>query len=307
MIIASIDIGTNTIILLIAEADINKKMISPLYNEQRIPRIGKDLSPGKPISAEKADELLILLEDYNSIIKRFNCKKIIITATNALRIASNANEIKEKVKEKFGFDLNIVSGEEEAGLTFNGAVFSFNDELDSVVIDIGGGSTEIILGNINEIKFIKSYQLGVVSAKESYLKHSPPFPDEINKLKNEIGRTLAGIKKINSRIARGIAIAGTPTTLAAIKLNLTKYDEELLEGHILNYKEIENLVLELSLLNESEILQKYSSVVKGREDVILSGAVILLYIMDLLKMDEVIVSTKGLRYGAIYKELFNTL
>jgi exopolyphosphatase/guanosine-5'-triphosphate,3'-diphosphate pyrophosphatase len=307
MIIASIDIGTNTIILLIAEAYINKKTISPLYNEQRIPRIGKGLSPGKPIPGEKVDELLIVLEDYNSIIKRFNCKKTIITATNAFRIASNANEIKEKVNEKFGFNLNIVSGEDEADLTFNGAVFSFNDELNNIVIDIGGGSTEIIYGNINEIKFKKSYQLGVVSAKEKYLKHSPPLPEEIENFKNEIGQALSEIIKINFSFQRAIAIAGTPTTLAAIKLNLTGYDEDLLEGHILNYKEIENLILELSVLEESEILQKYLSVVKGREDVILSGAIILLYIMNLLKMDEVIVSTKGIRYGAIIKELFNTL
>jgi exopolyphosphatase/guanosine-5'-triphosphate,3'-diphosphate pyrophosphatase len=305
MIIASIDAGTNTIILLIAEADIDNKTITPLYNEQRIPRIGKGLSPGRPISEEKVDELLIVFEDYKSIIKRLNCEKTIITATNAFRIASNAYEIKKIVKEKFDFDINIVSGEEEADLTFNGAVFSFKDELNNIVIDIGGGSTEIILGNITEIKFKKSYQLGVVSAKEKYLKHSPPLPEEISRFTNKVEQTLAEIKEMNFEFNRAIAIAGTPTTLAAINLNLKKYDEDLLEGYILNYKEIERLIWELSGLNESQVLNKYKSVVKGREDVIFSGSVILLSIMRLLKINEIIVSTKGIRYGAICKELFN--
>ncbi len=305
MIIASIDIGTNTIILLIAEVDINNKTISPLYNEQRIPRIGKGLVPGKPISDTKVDELLIILENYNLIIKRFNCKKIIITATNAFRIASNKNKIKEILKEKFDFDINIVSGKEEADITFNGAVFSFNDDLNNLVIDIGGGSTEIIYGSINKIIFKKSYQIGVVSAKEKYLRNSSPEQNEINSYQTEFKQAFSDLKGMNFQFKRAIAIAGTPTTLAAIKLNLNEYDEDLLEGHILNYKEIENLVLELSALKESEILQKYKSVVKGREDVILSGSIILLYIMKLLEIDEVIVSTKGIRYGAICKELFN--
>ncbi|MFZ0455240.1 MAG: hypothetical protein WCE54_18920 [Ignavibacteriaceae bacterium] len=305
MIIASIDIGTNTIILLIAEVDMRNKTISPLYNEQRIPRIGKGLSPGKPISHEKIEELFKILEDYYGIIKKFNCEQTIINATNALRIASNKNEIKKKIKDNLNMNINIVSGEEEAELTFKGAVFQFEDNSNSIVIDIGGGSTEIIYGNKDKIFFKKSYQTGVVTAKEKFLKHSPPQDAEISDFKNELTQVFNDIKEKDFSYKRAIAIAGTPTTLAAIKLNLQEYDENILEGHNLKYNEIEDLIAELSKLNDYEIIKRFKSVVNRREDVILGGALILSFIMNLLKLDDIIVSTKGIRYGAICKELFD--
>jgi exopolyphosphatase / guanosine-5'-triphosphate,3'-diphosphate pyrophosphatase len=304
MIIASIDIGTNTIILLIAEVDIRNKKIDPLYNEQRIPRIGKGLNPGKSIPEEKIAELTGILDDYNSLIKRFNCEKTIITATNALRIASNGDKIKKLLINKFKFDINIITGEEEAELTFMGAVFPFNDNSNSVVIDIGGGSTEIIYGNRNKIEFKKSYQVGVVTARENFLRHSPPAKAEISNLQNELANIFNDIKERDFTFNRAIAIAGTPTTLAAIKLNLHEYDENILEGHNLNSAEIKDLISELSKLNDAEIIDKFKAVIKGREDVILSGAIILLFIMDLLKIDNILVSTKGIRYGAVLKEFF---
>ncbi len=304
MIIASIDIGTNTIILLIAEVDIRDKKISPLYNEQRIPRIGKGLNPGKPISIKKIDELIKILKDYNYVIKKFNCEKTFITATNALRIASNRNEIKKIIKDKLNLDINIISGEEEAELTFKGAIFQFNDIANSVVIDIGGGSTEIIYGNKNDVVFRKSYQIGVVTAKEKYLKHTPPQEAEISDFQNELEQIFDDLKIKDYKIKRSLAIAGTPTTLAAIKLNLLEYDEDILEGHILKCSEIKDLISELRKLRDYEIIKKFKAVVKGREDVILSGAIILLFLMQLSNLNDVLVSTKGIRYGVICKELF---
>ncbi|MEJ2618360.1 MAG: hypothetical protein P8Z35_25620, partial [Ignavibacteriaceae bacterium] len=255
--LASIDIGTNTIILLIAEADIRNKIISPLYNEQRIPRIGKGLNPGKSIPEDKIEELLRILEDYNRVITKFNCKKTIITATNALRIASNGNEIKKLLKDKFNFDTNIISGEEEAELTFKGAVFQINDSSNSIVIDIGGGSTEIIYGNRNKVEFKKSYQAGVVTAREKFLKHTPPQDAEISDFQNELQNIFHDIKENDFTFKRAIAIAGTPTTLAAIKLNLSEYDEDILEEQSLNHNEIKDLISDLKELNDSAIMKKF--------------------------------------------------
>ena len=305
MIIASIDIGTNTIILLIAEVDVRNKKISPLYNEQRIPRIGKGLSPGKPISNQKIRELLKILEDYSAIIKKFCCEKTIITATNALRIASNGKEIKKLIKDKTDIDINIISGEKEAELTFKGAVYQFYDNFNSIVIDIGGGSTEIIYGNRKKIIFKKSYQTGVVTAKEKFLTNLPPNDAELSDFQKNLEIIFKDIYEKDFVFDRAIAIAGTPTTLAAIKLNLPEYDEDILEGHILKSNEIKDLISELKKLNDHEIIKKFKSVVKGREDVILSGAIILLFIMELIKIDNILVSTKGIRYGAVCKELFS--
>lgn len=304
MIIASIDIGTNTVILLIAEIDAAKGLISPLYNEQRIPRLGKNIHSSKSISKAKINELIQILQDYDKAIRSFNCEKTFITATNALRIASNKNEIKRIIKNELNLEINIVSGEQEADLTFNGAAYQFNDDSKSLVIDIGGGSTEIIYGKKSDIIYKKSYQIGVVAAKEKFFRHSPPLPSETLSFQNELKRVFNDLKKEHFIFDRAIAIAGTPTTLAAIKLNLSEYNEELLEGLKLNRNEIMNLLREIKTLKDADILKKYKAMVKGREDVILSGAVILLFLMELLYIDEVIVSTKGIRYGVIYNELF---
>jgi exopolyphosphatase / guanosine-5'-triphosphate,3'-diphosphate pyrophosphatase len=174
-----------------------------------------------------------------------------------------------------------------------------------LVIDIGGGSTEIIFGSINKIQFKKSYPTGVVSVKEKYFEHSPPLKNEMENLKIELDQIFSGLQEKKFDFKRAIAIAGTPTTLATIKLNLSEYDEEKLVGYILKYDEIENLISQLSKLSELEILQKHKSVVKGREDVILSEAIILCYIMKLLRIEKIVVSTKGIRYGAICKESFD--
>ena len=163
MTISSIDIGTNTILLLVAEADSKTRSIKTLVNEYRIPRIGKGLLQGKPVSLEKITALYNVLSEYKKIAEEYNSEKIIITATNAFRIASNANEIIRAIEDDLGFEINVVSGKDEAELAFLGAVGEFNDGLTNMVIDIGGGSTEIITGIQGRITFSNSFQMGVVS------------------------------------------------------------------------------------------------------------------------------------------------
>lgn len=297
MIVASIDIGTNTVILLIAE--VHGRNVIPLYNEQRIPRIGKGLIPGKPIGKEKRRILMEILSDYKKKINEFHCVKNIVAATNAFRISANGNKIADEIREKFDLDVRIVPGEEEARLSFIGAVSGCDNKKNFLVIDIGGGSTELIFGNINQIYFKKSFSAGVVSLTEKYLKHDPPAADEIEKLKSELHNSLSEISEEKFTQDAAIAIAGTPTTLACIQKGLSEFDEEAIEGSFLKLSDLEKLINELSVLRKNKILDLYKSVVKGREDVLLAGTIILLEIMKLTKLDEVIVSTKGIRYGAV--------
>jgi exopolyphosphatase / guanosine-5'-triphosphate,3'-diphosphate pyrophosphatase len=184
MNIASIDIGTNTILLLIAKVTDSK--IIPLHNEYRIPRIGKGIKANHPITQEKIDLFIKILIEYKKIIDSYNCELVIANATNAMRLASNSKEIIEMVFNETGFLINIISGEEEAKLSFLGAA-SINDSNDIfLVIDIGGGSTEIIYGQNKKIIFSKSFQIGAVSLTEKYFKHNPPFKEEILNALNEI-------------------------------------------------------------------------------------------------------------------------
>ena len=156
MNIASIDIGTNTVILLIAEITENK--ISKLLNEFRIPRIGKGLIPGGRINEEKINEFLNIMLDYKSIINQYKCEKIFAIATNAFRIASNSQEILNLIKTKTGIVIEIISGELEAEFSFLGVISDLTNLNSNVlVIDIGGGSTELILGRSDKIIFKKSF------------------------------------------------------------------------------------------------------------------------------------------------------
>ncbi|MCZ6703991.1 MAG: hypothetical protein O6940_13255 [Ignavibacteria bacterium] len=298
MIIASIDIGTNTILLLIAKTDNKSNNIIPLLNEYRMPRLGKGLKPGKNIQNDRLINLFEILSEYQQIIIAHNTEKVIITATNAFRIAANANEILIKINNKFGYDVDIITGETEAKYAYLGAILSSMKNVSSLVIDIGGGSTEIISGKNNRISYRKSFQVGSISATEYYLIHSPSTPDDLINLDNYLVETFQELKdKFTPELA--IAIAGTPTTLFCMVNDVKNYDDSIVEGSRLTYSDIKQLLKILQYLSPSEIKERYGKVMQGREDIILGGSVILLNIMKLLELSEVIVSARGIRYGAI--------
>jgi len=298
MIIASIDIGTNTVLLLIAEVDENSVEITPLLNEYRMPRIGRGLKLNKNIVVDRMDKLFDVLSEYQSIISKYNVDDVLVTATNALRIAANSTEIIERIKKQLSWNVNIISGKTEAEFAFLGAVPVSIKNKSNLVIDIGGGSTELILGKENNIQYRKSFQIGSVSATENYLKHSPPIDKELSELEFDLQTIFAEIKT-NLAPDLTYSIAGTPTTLFCMVNGIKKYDDSIVEGGILNYEDINRIIQDLKILIPKEIKNRYGKIMQGREDIILGGSIILLNIMYLLNLSEVIVSSKGIRYGAI--------
>ena len=298
MIITSIDLGTNTVLLLVAEVNPVIGEIVPILSEYRMPRIGKGLKPGEQISDKKIDELFVVLADYMSLIAKYKCDKILVTATNALRIASNAIDIKKQIKSRFSLDIDIISGDQEAEFAFLGALSGTSENQNSLVIDIGGGSSELIFGNHNNISFKKSFQIGSVSATEKYLLNTPPSQSELDNLINELVKIFSEIKN-KFKPDKAIAIAGTPTTLACMKNNLKDFDESIVEGSKLNQNELLNLIAMIVKLTPGQIRIKFGGVMNGREDIILAGAIILKSLMELIELDEINVSSRGIRYGAI--------
>jgi exopolyphosphatase / guanosine-5'-triphosphate,3'-diphosphate pyrophosphatase len=298
MIVASIDIGTNTVLLLIAEVDLTTKRVIPLINEYRMPRIGKGIKETGNITAERLSLLYSFLEEYNGIIESYSCEKIIVTGTNAFRIANNTSFIIKEIREKFNFELNVISGDEEANYAYLGAISGLDSANTSLVIDIGGSSTEIISGDGNEINSKTSLQLGSVSSTEQFLKQSPPLKTELDNLKKEIQKKIATIK-LKKLPRQVIAIAGTATTLACMISGLKNFDERIVNNFIITKEVLTSLVQELSSLTNIEILEKYGPVMKGREDIILAGAYILLQIIEFFQIKSVQVNTRGIRYGAI--------
>ncbi|MCU7495021.1 MAG: hypothetical protein HF314_00480 [Ignavibacteria bacterium] len=298
MNIASIDIGTNTILLLIANISRTDGKIKPLVNEYRMPRIGRGLQPGGPISENSVKAMLDVMEEYSSIIKSGKCSHVIARATSAMRLASNSSYIISLVKEKFGIDIRVISGEEEARLSFLGAVSGVDSEK-YVVIDIGGGSTEVIYGDRKNISFSKSFLGGVVSFTEKFIRHDPPLDAEIEELDKAIEEKFFELKDKFPPGFSIVAVAGTPTSLSCVKQGLRHYDESLVENSILTLEDVTRMAAEFSKLKASEILRLYPEIMKGREDVIFSGTLILKNLMKLLPSKSLIVSGRGIRYGAV--------
>ena len=298
MNVASTDIGTNTVLLLIAEIDPKRLTIRPLINEYRTPRIGQGTKKSGLITDEKLKLLIEVLGEFDKIIKSYKCDHVILTGTNAFRMASNTPFIINEIKKLFQYDLNVISGDVEAEYAYLGAISDLNNHKNTMVIDIGGSSTEIIVGMENEIISKRSLQLGSVSANEQFLLHNPPHESEIQKLISEIKIKLIDIqlKNIPNQV---IAVAGTATTLSCMLLGLNKFDEDAVANSKINYRDLKNLIENLKQLSVQEVLEKYNSVITGREDIIFTGACILLQIMETLRIENVLVSTRGIRYGAI--------
>ena len=304
MTIASIDLGTNTILLLIAKLDFKSKKIHVIFEDQKIPRIGEGLKPGSPISKNKEKRLLDILEFYKNLANHYQCEHILVTAANAFRIASNSDYLVKKISKMFNLKVNIISGEEEAELTFLGCTSEIQLDTNVAVIDIGGGSTEIVLGKNRKIIASKSLPLGVVSLTENYFSNDPPNEEEILVIRSTINKELQNLIGKKLKFDKIIAVAGTPTTLACIKKGTISYNEALIEGDLLTQSDLENFINQLAVMNSVEIKNKFKSVVDGREDVLLAGTMLLFEVMNFFKATEVVVSTKGVRYGAIYELFF---
>jgi exopolyphosphatase/guanosine-5'-triphosphate,3'-diphosphate pyrophosphatase len=267
-----------------------------------MPRIGSGTKQTGIISSDRLTLLYNVLSEFDSIIKDFRCDKVILTGTNAFRMAKNTPEIIKEINNLFNYELNIVSGEEEAEYAYYGAISDIVDDSITLVIDIGGSSTEIIIGEGKRIISKNSLQLGSVSAKEQILKNSPPLKIEIENLRKEIKILFSSIKNKIIPVPV-IAIAGTATTLACMKSGFKEFEETKVDKSIITIQDMNNIIGELSSLTPVEILERYGPVMHGREDIIFAGAFILYQFMEHFGIENVAVSTRGIRYGAIVKYL----
>lgn len=302
MNIASIDIGTNTVLLLIAKV-VSKNNIIPLLNVYEMPRIGKNLLQTGKISDEKIKELINIISKYKNIAEDYNCELIIPFATQAMRIAKNNNDVINQVLQKTNLNIKIIDGLREAELSYLGSIYSCPISNYYLVIDIGGGSTEIIYGNKDKILYANSFKIGVVTLSEQYFLNSYneiPFNAALDFIKN----TFYFPFEISSDTLI-VSVAGTPTSLSCMAQNIKIYKDEFVENKRLYKNDINLIINELKKLTPKEALQVYGQVLSGREDLILSGALILSSLLDKLYSNFTIVSTRGLRYGIILDYLRN--
>lgn len=297
MKVAALDLGTNSFLCLIAKMD-GDRFIEILHDTAQIVRLGQDLKTTGRISEEALGRADDCLKQFAVAIKKHKPEKILATATSAARDAQNQREFLD-ICAKYSIPVQIISGDMEAKLTFQGAVSSYpNDDVKRVVIDIGGGSTELICGQGHRLHFGKSVDVGAVRMTESYLSIHPVEPVEnkamISVIEKEISQLVSEVSK-DFKADQVVAVAGTPTELA--KIEIGKFDPKKIDGYVLKLNQIERYFDVFASTSIEDRIQRLN-VSEGRADIIYAGTAILFTTLQKLGLDRLSVSSRGLRYGA---------
>ncbi len=300
MQIAVIDIGTNTVLLLVARFDPSGQ-ITPVRYEQRVPRLGKGVDGLKVLQTDSMRRVIDVLTEYKTHLSALPLQGIVVCGTSAVREASNRDEFLRMVHQATGFTVEILSGEEEAQWTFRGAVSGIQSGDRFTVVDIGGGSTEISTGTAGEIADRTSLDIGAVRLTERVFKHDPPTPLEletaIELVENELERP-RGFRFDGSTL---IGVAGTATSLALLAQGIPEFRIEAVTNFRLNRDRVESLFRQLRGMPSNQI-RTLSTVMEGRADIIAAGTLILREIMHHYGFEELTVSERGVRYGLAIKE-----
>ncbi|HKJ30616.1 MAG TPA: Ppx/GppA phosphatase family protein [Balneolales bacterium] len=305
----SIDIGTNTALLLVGEA--NDGHVNVIREEQRVPRLGRGVDKDKYLSDESIDRVLKALNEYKKILAEEypEVQSVVITATSAVRDASNRDQFCQYIEQKTGWPVKILSGLEEAEWTYAGAISVLTELPDSeygnMILDIGGGSTEIAYGKHNQLYDSHSFNIGSVRFTERYFKHDPPLNDEIAQCRKAIAESLKSRRIQFEDDFNMIGVAGTVTSLAFIELGLSEYDPDKINGYVLTHSGILSFIDWFSEMTHQQMIDQYPEVMTGRADIFMAGLLILETFLDYYDQDKIIVSTGGIRHGALMKNLIS--
>lgn len=307
---AIIDIGTNSVRLMLVKL-LNGKIIAK-KKELCTTRLGKNLYRSGFIDKDRMLATFEAVEKYVNKARYVGISDIRIFSTNAMRIAKNSDELVKLVHEKTGLYIEIISGEKEAKIGYIGAV-EVLDKNDStaLVVDIGGGSTEVILGSIQNINYIKSFELGIVRLTEKFdISGNFDFFDEelyndylhsIARAKIYVAEMIQELPKFEKDISL-IGVAGTITTLVQIHNQVAEYNEDAIHGEVLKLEDLQlmfKMICNVSLETRRNIV----GLPFKRADVIVAGLIILICIMENLSRDEIIVSSSDNLEGYIYDML----
>lgn len=294
--VAVVDIGSNSTRLLVA--DIEAGRVSEIERHSRVTRLGRGVDLSGQLSAEAIEAACKVIADYMAICRETGAETIDAIATSAVRDASNGSAFVAELRERFALSARVLAGEEEARLTYLGATSEHSPSEPTLVVDIGGGSTELVVGTGEEIAFHTSLQVGVVRHTERHISTDPPTALELEALAGDvralIERATAGQPGANA--GTGIAVAGTPTSLASIELGLEPYDPKQVHGRTLSLSSIQRLLSQLAsapLANRIEIAGLHPD----RAPNIVAGVVILVETMRAFGLEQIEVSEHDILYG----------
>ena len=295
--VASIDLGSNSTRLLIA--DFTNGTLTTIYKEHQVTRMADKLSESKIISKEATKRVLKVLASYFKNINKYKVENIQIVGTAALRDAKNSEEITQLIEKKFGFEVDIVSGEEEGVLTSVGVLNSLGSLENFLIVDIGGRSTEFIYDFDKKI-VSKSLNVGVVSLSELFFNELPPPKKSVQLAQEYIVNNLLESNTFDGRLL--IGVAGTFTSLASIFLEQTQFNEDEIHLTELKNKDVFAINKEILYLNEPQIITKYKGLDPKRAKTIQSGILLAKEIITKYNVNSIKVSNSDILEGLILKK-----
>ena len=289
--------GTNSTRLLVA--DVAEGSVVEVERRSTVTRLGRGVDTSGQLAAEAIEEVCAAVATYISLYEELDVDRVSAIATSAVRDAENSSMFLAELRERFALDAQIVDGAEESRLTYLGATAQRPPASKTLVADIGGGSTELVIGDGREVGFYASLQAGTVRHTERYIAHDPPEAAELEELANDV-RELIDESLEGSALAvanEGIGVAGTPTSLAAIEQRLDPYDARLVHGYRLSLASIQRMCSELASKPLTERLQVVG-LHEGRAPTIVAGVVILIQVMRAFGLNELEVSEHDILWGA---------
>jgi len=294
---ASIDLGTNSARLLIGFVD-SPSSIRPLVVKRVITRLGGGFTRDNGLSAEARARSLTVLSAFADEIRRQQVTKVRAVATSAVRDAANGKQFIDEVFRETGLLLEVIDGREEGLLTLRGIFSGIRGAGDSIIFDIGGGSTEYTLARDEASLFTRSLPLGVVrlmEGKDSLAAMEDKIHRELEGLRAEM--TGAGLDRFSAG-ARLVGTAGTPTTLAGIDLKVTDYEARSVHGHCMSRAAIKEIYRRILPMTPEQRLS-VPGIDRGREDLIVAGTLVTIRTMELFDQESLIVSEAGLLEGLL--------
>jgi exopolyphosphatase/guanosine-5'-triphosphate,3'-diphosphate pyrophosphatase len=294
-----VDIGSNSTRLYVADVR-DGRVEAEHERRSNVTRLGQGVDSSGRLADEALDRVRAVLDDYASALDDLGAERRIAVLTSAVRDAENGPEFEAEVRERYRLEARVLPGEEEARLTFLGAVSEAEERPEPVVvIDVGGGSTEIVIGEGREVAFSTSTQMGVVRQTERHLHTDPPTDEELDALAEDVRGVLADEVPADVRdgVRSAIAVAGTATSLAAIDLELEPYDPSRVHGHRLSAARCEELLDRLATLPEEE-RREVPGLHPDRAATIVAGVVVLREALRVFGLEEFTASEHDILRGA---------
>lgn len=300
---AAIDIGTNSTRLLIADVDIDG-LVTELERHSEVTRLGNNVDATGRLDADAIERVVATVAQYRKLIDGLGAVRTVAVATSAVRDSANENALIGRLQSECGVAVDVIGGDEEAQLTFRGVTGNRGGDCPgrTLVLDIGGGSTEFIIGHDGRLDFHVSTQIGAVRQGERYLHDDPPTHRQMERLSDEIGELIAEAlpQEVRGSVERGIAVAGTPTVLASIDQQLEVFDPEMVHGYVLELAACERMLAQLALLPLDE-RREVKGLHPDRAPTIVAGAAIIIEAMRSVGLEQMTVSEHDILYGLVLR------